>query len=246
RQVTGEELYARWVAEAKLLNTEHYVAAVTEDPRYGKEQNSQSPRKIGSHLQLFDCITCDLCVPVCPNDANFTFDLGREEIPIVKLERQPAGWRWQTEGGLSLQERHQIGNFADFCNDCGNCDIFCPEDGGPYVMKPRFFRRADDWRAPPRLDGFHLERQGEREIVRGRFDGRDFRLEAEGGQLTYSGDGFEITFVEDDPEATVAGRGPVVVDLTYGFIMDRLRRALLDPEQVNYLNTWPAGGESES
>ncbi|MGB6642819.1 MAG: glutamate synthase, partial [Thermoanaerobaculia bacterium] len=132
RQVTGEELYARWVAEAKLLNTEHYVAAVTEDPRYGKEQNSQSPRKIGSHLQLFDCITCDLCIPVCPNDANFTFDLGREEIPIVKLERQPAGWRWQTEGGLSLQERHQIGNFADFCNDCGNCDIFCPEDGGPY------------------------------------------------------------------------------------------------------------------
>ncbi len=246
RQEAGEELYARWVAAAKLLNTEHYVAAVTEDPRYWREQNSQSPRKIGSHLQLFDCITCDLCVPVCPNDANFTFDLGREEIPIVKLERRPAGWRWQNEGGLSLQERHQIGNFADFCNDCGNCDVFCPEDGGPYVMKPRFFRRADDWRAPPRLDGFHLERHGEREIVRGRFDGRDYRLEAEGGELTYSGEGFEITFAEDDPEGTVAGRGPEVVDLTYGFIMDRLRRALLDPKQVNYLNLWPAGGESES
>jgi putative selenate reductase len=246
REVAGEELYTRWVTAAKLLNTEHYVAAVTRDPRYSRDQNSESPRKIGRHLQLFDCITCDLCVPVCPNDANFTFDLGREEIPIVKLERRSSGWHWHREGSLSLQERHQIGNFADFCNDCGNCDVFCPEDGGPYVMKPRFFRRLEDWREPPRLDGFHLERQGERQIVSGRFDGREYQLEAEAGELTYSGEGFEITFGEDDPREKAAGHGPEVVDLTYAFIMDRLRRALLDPEQVNYLNLLPAGGESES
>jgi putative selenate reductase len=245
-QAAGEELHARWVAAAKLLNTEHYVATVTQDPRYSRQQNSESPRKIGRHLQLFDCITCDLCVPVCPNDANFTFDLGREEIPIVKLERRAEGWNWHREGSLNLRERHQIGNFADFCNDCGNCDVFCPEDGGPYVMKPRFFRRADDWREQPPLDGFHLERRGEREIVRGRFDGREYRLEAEAGQLTYSGEGFEISFGEDDPQALVAGHGPEVVDLTFGLIMNRLRRALLDPERVNYLNLLPAGGESES
>jgi putative selenate reductase len=241
----GDELHARWVAAAKLLNTEHYVASVTRDPRYARDQNSQLPRKIGRHLQLFDCITCDLCVPVCPNDANFTFDLGREEIPIVKLKSQPAGWHWQNEGALSLRERHQIGNFADFCNDCGNCDVFCPEDGGPYVMKPRFFRRAEDWQAPPRLDGFHLERQGEREIVRGRFDGRDYRLEARGGEIIYSGEGFEITYEEDAPEETVAGSGPEEVDLTYGFIMDRLRRKIHDPGQINYLNILPNDGESD-
>jgi hypothetical protein len=112
-------------------------------------------------------------------------------------------------------------------------------------MKPRFFRRADDWQAPPKLDGFHLERQGLREIVRGRFDGREYRLEAEAGELTYSGEGFEITLGEDDPQERVAGHGPEVVDLTYGFIMDRLRRSLLDPAQVNYLNLLPAGEESE-
>jgi putative selenate reductase len=89
RDAAGEELYARWISEAKLLNTEHYVAAVSRDPRYSRAQNSESPRKIGRHLQLFDCITCDLCVPVCPNDANFTFDLGREEIP--RGEPEPRG-----------------------------------------------------------------------------------------------------------------------------------------------------------
>ena len=245
-QAAGEELHARWVTATKLLNTEHYVATVTQDPRYSRQQNSESPRKIGRHLQLFDCITCDLCVPVCPNDANFTFDLGREEIPIVKLERRAEDWNWRREGSLNLRERHQIGNFADFCNDCGNCDVFCPEDGGPYVMKPRFFRRADDWREQPPLDGFHLERLGEREIVRGRFEGREYRLEAEAGELTYSGEGFEIRFGEDDPQERVTGHGPEVVDLTFGLIMNRLRRALLDPERVNYLNLLPAGGESES
>ena len=43
--------------------------------------NRKPPRKIGRHLQLFDCITCDKCVPVCPNDANFTFVLPRCECP---------------------------------------------------------------------------------------------------------------------------------------------------------------------
>lgn len=244
RQLADEGLYSRWVGEAKLLNTAHYVDSLAGDPRYGREQNSRPPRKIGRHLQLFDCITCDLCIPVCPNDANFTFDMGNEEIPVVKLEKRPDGWNWRREGSLRLEERHQIGNFADFCNDCGNCDVFCPEDGGPYVMKPRFFRRAEDWQGPPRLDGFHFERQPEREIVRGRFDGRDYRLEAEAGELTYSGEGFELSLDERDPQRTVAGHGPEVVDLTFALIMNRLRRALLDPERVNYLNIFPAEGDA--
>ncbi|GIS37006.1 MAG: hypothetical protein Ct9H90mP9_0360 [Pseudomonadota bacterium] len=47
---------------------------------------------------------------------------------------------------MVLEKKHQIANFADFCNECGNCDIFCPEDGGPYVLKPRFFGSRESFR----------------------------------------------------------------------------------------------------
>ncbi len=59
------------------------------DPRYGRERNATAPRKIGRHLQLFDCITCDICVPVCPNDANFTYRIEADEIPVVKVQQRP-------------------------------------------------------------------------------------------------------------------------------------------------------------
>ena len=65
------EAYARLVQEAALLNTPGIVARATADPRYRADAHRQGPRKIGSMLWLFDCISCDKCVPVCPNDANF-------------------------------------------------------------------------------------------------------------------------------------------------------------------------------
>src|ERR1017187_5982202 len=45
-----------------------------ENPRYRKERNQAIPKKIGSKLLFYDCINCDKCVPVCPNDANFTYE----------------------------------------------------------------------------------------------------------------------------------------------------------------------------
>ena len=156
-------------------------------------------------LQLFDCISCDKCVPVCPNDANFTFVLPRVPIPIVKVHKDGGTWRWSAEGSITIDERHQIGNFADFCNDCGNCDVFCPEDGGPYLLKPRIFGSADAWRAEPQLDGFYLERTADGEHVLGRFAGSEYQLDVCGEAVAFAGHGFAITFVESNPEGTLQG-----------------------------------------
>ena len=237
RRAAGPELFDRWVSAAKLLNTERYVEAVARDPRYGREHNSNPPRKIGRHLQLFDCITCDLCVPVCPNDANFTYRVAEEEIPVIKVQQRSEGWDWTQTGTLKLQERHQIGTFADFCNECGNCDVFCPEDGGPYVVKPRFFRRAEDWTRSSELDGFQMERQADLDQVRGRFQGQEFELRVEASEIAFTGPGFQVRFDRHDPEGTLEGAAEAEVDLTYCFIMEALRHAILDGNRVNYINS---------
>ena len=237
RQACGDELYARWCSEVKLLNTEMYVERATADPRYAELNNRKMPRKIGRSLKLFDCISCDKCVPVCPNDANFTFVLPQSEIPIVKFRREGGAWQRWEEGTLRIEEKHQIGTFADFCNDCGNCDVFCPEDGGPYVVKPRLFGSRKAWDSSPTLDGFFLDRHEGRETVMGRFAGHEYRLQVSDGQVAYSGAAFAVTFAESDPERTFEGDASSVVDLTYFQIMNALRKAILASSEVNYVTS---------
>jgi putative selenate reductase len=172
------DLYDRVVHEAALLNTPAAVAKVTADPRYRAEKNRAVPRKIGSRLVLFDCINCDKCVPVCPNDANFVYETGtfRAEYRNYRIE---AGQPVEVPGGVfEVKKAHQIANFQDFCNECGNCDTFCPEDGGPFVEKPRFFGSLDAWRRLER-DGFFALRQDDVTAIWGRIRGREYHLEVD-------------------------------------------------------------------
>jgi putative selenate reductase len=235
RAASGDGVYGRWVSRAALLNTHTYVERVRSDPRYARASHLRAPRKIGRRLQLFDCLSCDKCIPVCPNDANFTFVLPAMDIQVVKMSRGEAGWEARYGGTITIREDHQIANFADFCNDCGNCDVFCPEDGGPYVLKPRFFGSLERWRASS-LDGFHVWRRGPAEMIAGRFDGHEYELVAADGRLSYSGPGFSVRYDEGDPSGTIEGESSGEIDLTYAQILDALRKAVLDPSAVNYVS----------
>jgi len=225
----GEALWPRWVSAARLANTERYVAALPDDPRYAHAANRKPPPKVGSRLDLFDCLTCDKCVPVCPNDANFTYEVDATAVPVA-VARPLGGGRfaWEQTGELALTKKHQIGNFADFCNECGNCDVFCPEDGGPYVLKPRFFGSHAQFVHHANRDGFYVDRAGGAERVFARFDGRDYALAVDpaSGEATYSGAGFTLR-CPGTPEDGLTGEADGEVDLTYFHIMDLVRRALL-------------------
>ncbi len=233
----GEEWIERWAAATALHNSEHHVPRATLDPRYAHQDNNKPPRKLGSHLTLFDCVTCSKCVPVCPNDANFTFVLPAVEQPIVKVRREGETWVARTEGVLKVSKKLQYANFADFCNECGNCDVFCPEDGGPYVVKPRFFGTASDWRHFAKQDGFAMEfpDPGRRRLL-GRIDGRDLSVEAMGDRVQFRGPGFDVTLAPDDPVATLVGTALGEIDLTHLRILLWIQAAVFDSGSVNYLN----------
>lgn len=225
------------VSAAKLRNTGVYVEAIMRDRRYASAANMKTPPKLGTRLELFNCVTCDKCVPVCPNDANFTFVLPEIEIPVVKVCADgKGGWTETRAAPLKFTKKHQIGNFADFCNECGNCDVFCPEDGGPYILKPRFFGSEALWRAFPTLDGFFVERAPYGDRVLGRFGGTPFSLCVVGTRATFSGDSFEFEFDANQVVRIVTGRASGEVDLTYFHIMHWLGRAILDGDDVNYVN----------
>ncbi len=141
------------LSAAKLSNTEKYLESLAADVRYHAANHQVGPRKINRRLEFFDCVTCNKCIPVCPNDANFSVSvLSTPELPL-KMKRQ-------------------ILNFADFCNDCGNCDVFCLEDGGPYILKPRLFVNRKRWEQDAPRDAVLVEA----DAISGRFDGAVLRV----------------------------------------------------------------------
>lgn len=134
-----------------------WAAAVCADPRYAHAANRVSPRKVGTHLVLLDCLTCDKCVPVCPNLAIQTLDLPPGTWPAGTLVWHDGEWSTKEGPSLQIGHRHQIGIVADVCNECGQCDPTCPESGGPFATKPTLFTDPAAWNEHPARDGFHFD-----------------------------------------------------------------------------------------
>ena len=65
--------------------------------------------------RCLQCSTvCEACVDVCPNRANITIKVKGNEM-------------------------HQIIHVDKMCNECGNCEMFCPYDSAPYKDKFTLF-----------------------------------------------------------------------------------------------------------
>jgi putative selenate reductase len=230
------DAFAAWVSAARLRNTESYIERMLADPRYSAAHNATPPKKMGTRLSLFDCMTCDKCIPVCPNDANFVLTIPKGQLAVERLVPNGAGWRIEKTGTIALDKPWQIGVFADACNECGNCDVFCPEDGAPYLSKPLFFGSVAEWADTPERDGFAFEWLGKTLRMHGRLNGRIASVERDDRSLRYSGEGFDLRLDPADPAGTAKGRSDGPVDLTPLRIMELLRIAVTAPDAVNFIS----------
>ena len=98
--------------------TEQHVTNILGEgvAEYHLDGNAKLPRSVDNDLAMFGCVACNFCVTVCPNDA-FT--------SIKSLD--------------GMEDRQQYLLFSELCNECGNCMVFCPENGDPAVIKPRLY-----------------------------------------------------------------------------------------------------------
>ncbi len=75
---------------------------------------------------------CEICMEVCPNRANVA---------------------------VEIDGRVQIIHIDGMCNECGNCEIFCPYSGAPYKEKFTLFWSEEDFQSSENK-GFLLLRGG--------------------------------------------------------------------------------------
>ncbi len=230
------------LSESILCNTSNLLIRSTEDPRYHALNNKTPPRKIGSLLHLWDCINCDKCIPVCPNDANFYFEIKPVVNQYRNIEINGSDWREFEGGTFVVKESHQIANFADACNDCGNCDVFCPEDGGPYIEKPRFFGSVGTFNSQNPLSGFVLSQEDGRAALRGRFKETVFLLTVDEEKKEYHfSEGDLLIVVEGESNAIKridhpGGTARRTVDMRYFLVMKTLLTGMLNSSRVHFVN----------
>lgn len=163
-----QRAYAADGAGDVVTNARHHAAVALADPRYAEPTNARPPRKLARTLARFDCTNCDKCIPVCPNVAIFALDVRRDAASDARAAAsRPA-----------RDATHQIGIFADACNDCGNCDVFCPEHGGPNLAKPRFHGSYEGYLAAAPREGVFVRRTATGFEAWGRLDGAEHHVVA--------------------------------------------------------------------
>lgn len=110
---------------------------------------------------------CNRCVDVCPNRANVAIDM--------------------RDSGL-FDDPFQILHIDAYCNECGNCETFCPYDGGPYRRKFTLFSSEEDFLDSTNdgfftSDGYVTVRVGGK-VEKGRIDGNgELELDIDEGLL---------------------------------------------------------------
>ena len=241
--VIVDDIGERLVEAAGMLNTPILVKQATADPRYAFANNKAVPRKIGSKLWLYDCINCDKCVPDCPNDANFIYDTQTAEIAYINYEVSEKGHLIAVPGGtFKVTKSHQLANYADACNDCGNCDVFCPEDGGPQVEKPRFFGSFASYRKYAGRNGFFVEFDAGSRTIHGVIAGHHYVLTV-GHERAWFDDGVvelevdvkktEVLAVKPKPSREP---GRHLVDMLRYHQLKMLLESISNPSRVHYAN----------
>ena len=249
RAAAGDVYAAGW------LNTPILVAEATTNPRYAWEHNQGVPRKIGSKLWLYDCINCDKCLPVCPNDANFSYETRPVTIEYDNFELWDKAPPCPSErssdcfpvrripgGVLRVMKAHQLANYADACNDCGNCDIFCPEDGGPQIEKPRFFGSLETYEADAGANGFYID--WDACTIHGTLAHQRYllNLDAAAGRAWFHLTGAAVEIRLSDHEVLAwqptdsAVPAPPVLDMLPYFKLKLLMESIGDPRHVHFAN----------
>lgn len=88
---------------------------------YAKKGILREPHYRNDGGRCLDCSRlCENCVDVCPNRANVEIRVPGNPMPqVIHIDR--------------------------LCNECGNCDTFCPYEGAPYKEKFTLYDTLDDF-----------------------------------------------------------------------------------------------------
>jgi len=125
----GKNISKNKLPEFSEFEFDYYKESINRKLNYNKND-------IFSQCLLCN-VVCNRCVDVCPNRANLVFKV---DSPLFK-------------------DKYQIVHLFDLCNDCGNCETFCPHNGAPHKEKLTYFSNKKDFENN-KQPGFYFNENG--------------------------------------------------------------------------------------
>lgn len=122
---------------------------------------------------------CSICVDVCPNRANYAYQAEALSAAIPEVSISDGVARLGTRGTFTINQQIQVLNIKDFCNECGNCESFCPSSGAPFRDKPQLHLNKQSYTQAEEAYFFH---NGELHF---RKAGKEHTLKKENGYYLY-------------------------------------------------------------
>jgi len=130
---------------------------------------------------------CNTCVTVCPNFANYSYEFEPIRYNLYKVVATDNGsTETLFDKVFEIRQRHQILHLANYCNECGNCNTFCPTSGAPYREKPRVHLTIKSFKADE--EGYYLSRLKDRDVLIYKDKGGIKTLTWKGDEFTYETD----------------------------------------------------------
>jgi len=127
---------------------------------------------------------CNVCVTLCPNRANFSYEPFAAKWQLPKIVSEGGKAAAKPDRLFAVQQKTQTANIADFCNECGNCQTFCPTAGAPYKDKPKICLTEKSFAAEPR--GFIITSESGALTIRANLNGQTESLTLTGGKFRYT------------------------------------------------------------
>ncbi|MEI6048957.1 MAG: putative selenate reductase subunit YgfK [Bacteroidota bacterium] len=104
---------------------------------------------------------CNICTTVCPNFANYSYEITPVRYNLQKAVLTENGRiEFQSDKVFEVKQKYQIINIANFCNECGNCSSFCPAASAPYKEKPKIHLTISSFNEAE--EGYYLAKLKER------------------------------------------------------------------------------------
>jgi putative selenate reductase len=169
----------------KIAQHEAEMLPVSQRGGFACVEQTLSEEAAGAEAaRCVQCSTfCDKCVEVCPNRANYTYQVEAVRWTLPVLACRDGELAVVSEEAFQVTQARQILHVDDLCNECGNCATFCVHQGKPYADKPRLFLTEA---------GFELEDDNAFFIagntIRRREGGREASLTMQNGSFVFEND----------------------------------------------------------
>ena len=139
---------------------------------------------------------CSVCVSVCPNRANVYYQAETAEIPVWRIDFNVSSYDSIRSTTLTVNQKIQVLNIADFCNECGNCTTFCPTSGKPFLDKPRICLTEKAFNQTE--NSYFLKRDGNKTILLYRATDQISQLTRTNKVYSFKSTEIEVDFIGED------------------------------------------------